>query len=616
MQIEQRVLQCRGGIAQLGRQFQIVCQGFQQLARFAFDDGVGAADAFGDFFQEGLQEHMRRGATPFGDLANLRPRPLHAHPQLAGTRLPQGEDGALRVAGAKALRHGAQQIEQALGHDAFRWQRAVEPLSYAFAQRAQRDHLICIAVGVRRTLCHDIDQGAFDMADPGQPGIRGVGDALAKHDAQAQIVGQQPERLEVVQGAKALVRRYGGRSHDLVGCDAIRRTRIHDEPEHRTVALARFVGQVRAQEFRFGFIQRGDLQAGGEHAGLILLAPDQPRPLEPGDGSPDFGLGVAVVDIEADFVLFAEEELARRDHDDVLAQPILPLADGLEHADEVAMRQARACRQGELGFHVLLVVQQHAACSGTVPPGASRLLEIVLEGAGDIGVHHEANIGLVDTHPEGVGRHDDAQRARDEVLLDLALGARLQAGVEMGAGPAARGDQLGQGLGVLSGRGEDDGAAGVFRQGFAQQFDHAAGLLRARDGYHLVVEIGPRMAAGIQSEVDAELGFEVLLQIRDHVQLGRGGEAGNRRQPIAVAFADERRDVQIIRAEIVPPPRQAMRLVEDPGSDLAPLDRVEKLLLRNCSGETRTMPASPRRIFSRTLRRSGGVSSPLRATAQ
>ena len=136
-------------------------------------------------------------------------------------------------------------------------------------------------------------------------------------------------------------------------------------------------------------------------------------------------------------ILFAEEELARGDDDRLISQPVPALAQGLEHADEVAMREPRARREAELGFDVLLVVQQHAARRRAVPPGTPGLLQVVLQRAGDVGVHDEADVGLVHAHAEGVGRDDHAQRARDEVLLDLPLGPRLEPGVEVRAGPAA-----------------------------------------------------------------------------------------------------------------------------------------------------------------------------------
>ena len=255
------------------------------------------------------------------------------------------------------------------------------------------------------------------------------------------------------------------------------------------------------------------MQAGGEDAGLVLLALDQARPLQPGDGGLDLGLGGAIVGIDAELIVFAEEELARGDDDRLIPEPAPALAQGLEHADEVAMGEPRARREAELGFDVLLVVQQHAARRRAVPPGTPGLLQVVLQRAGDVGVHDEAHVGLVHAHAEGIGRDHHAQRARDEVLLDLPLGPRLEPGVEVLAGPALAVDQLGHGLGVLARGGEDDCTAGVVAECLAQQLDHAGRLLRASHGDDFVFQVGALMPARVQGEVEAQLGLEVLPEV-------------------------------------------------------------------------------------------------------
>ena len=56
--------------------------------------------------------------------------------------------------------------------------------------------------------------------------------------------------------------------------------------------------------------------------------------------------------------------------------------------------------------------------------------------------------------------------------------------------------------------------------------------------------------------------------IRDDIRLGRCGEAEDRRRPVLLAGLDESGDVEVVRAEVMPPLGQAMRFIEYPGADL------------------------------------------------
>ena len=66
---------------------------------------------------------------------------------------------------------------------------------------------------------------------------------------------------------------------------------------------------------------------------------------------------------------------------------------------------------------VLLVAEQHGVGMATITASASCLLEISLEGVGNIVVNHDSHIGFVDAHAEGVGRHHDAAVAFGPVGL-------------------------------------------------------------------------------------------------------------------------------------------------------------------------------------------------------
>ena len=114
-------------------------------------------------------------------------------------------------------------------------------------------------------------------------------------------------------------------------------------------------------------------------------------------------------------------------------QTLLPVEVSQRPQDSVNLppREPRAGRHAELALHVVLRVEQYAACPLLIPSSAARLLQVVLQGAGDIGVDDQAHVRLVDAHAEGVGGDDGLEVTTDEALLDVLLGLRGQSRMEM-----------------------------------------------------------------------------------------------------------------------------------------------------------------------------------------
>ena len=127
-------------------------------------------------------------------------------------------------------------------------------------------------------------------------------------------------------------------------------------------------------------------------------------------------------------------------------------------------REPRAGRHSELALHVVVGVEQNAARLLLVPTRAAGLLKVVLKRAWDIRVNDQANVGLVDAHAEGIRGDDGPQIAADEARLDVFLGLRGQAGVEVVGRYALGLEEGGQLFGVASRRRIDDGPAGCIRR--------------------------------------------------------------------------------------------------------------------------------------------------------
>ena len=75
------------------------------------------------------------------------------------------------------------------------------------------------------------------------------------------------------------------------------------------------------------------------------------------------------------------------------------------------------------------VAEQHGIRFLPVPPRAARLLEIRLQRFGSVHVHHEAHVGLVDTHAESIGGHHHLTPSGHPELLAMVALARVEPGV-------------------------------------------------------------------------------------------------------------------------------------------------------------------------------------------
>ena len=114
--------------------------------------------------------------------------------------------------------------------------------------------------------------------------------------------------------------------------------------------------------------------------------------------------------------------------------------------------------------------------------------------------------------------------------------------------------------------------------------------LRSRSRHHHELQIGAFGSTVDDFQPRLQRPVEMLPNIVDDIVLGSGRQAQDGRGILPVVLGDVTRDVAIVRAEIVPPFRQAVRLVHDPRADPAPRDRLPERtiakLLRSDQNDT------------------------------
>ena len=191
-------------------------------------------------------------------------------------------------------------------------------------------------------------------------------------------------------------------------------------------------------------------------------------------------------------------------------------------------------------------------------------------------MHHQPDVRLVDAHAEGVGRRDHPQIADAEAFLDRLLLVRGQTGMKAFRCQPLLLQKLRHLLGRTTGRAIDDRARCTFLgQALFDDVEDVAKLGAAPRGADLEAEVGTGRPAVQQQQLGPQPVLEMVADILDHLRLGRGGQADDRRGVhVTRRLLDEARDVAVIWAEVVAPFRDAMRLVQHPEADLALFQHV------------------------------------------
>ncbi len=199
------------------------------------------------------------------------------------------------------------------------------------------------------------------------------------------------------------------------------------------------------------------------------------------------------------------------------------------------------------------VVHQHRARGLPVAAGASDLLVVRLDAAGQRQVHHRADVGLVHAHPEGDGRDHYVELSPEKRGLHLVANVGREPRV-VGLDEVVAAQLVGHGLGHLAcGRVDDR------RQppGTVEPLAGARGPLSGRNFERLQRKVVPA------KPVDEEACLCAHAQLLDDVPLHhrgccRGERDNRRRAQHRKAFPQQ----PVIGPEVVAPLRDAVGFVD------------------------------------------------------
>ncbi len=186
---------------------------------------------------------------------------------------------------------------------------------------------------------------------------------------------------------------------------------------------------------------------------------------------------------------------------------------------------------------------------------------------------HVADIGLVDAHAEGDRSHDHVDPLHQEVVLIRGARGGVHAGVVGQRLDAVGYQQFGQLLHLLAAQAVDDAALALVLLDEAD--DVAVDVVFGPD---LVVEVRP-VEGGLEDRGIAHA--QILLDIHLHLRRG-GGREGDQRG--LADLVDDRADAAVLGAEIMPPLRDAVGLVDGVERNLDLAQKGHVVLLRQRLG--------------------------------
>ena len=166
---------------------------------------------------------------------------------------------------------------------------------------------------------------------------------------------------------------------------------------------------------------------------------------------------------------------------------------------------------------------------------------------------HESDVRLVDPHAEGGRGNHDVDLAGHELLLNLLAYALREAGVVRGGPHVLPQELIRVLLGGLAGSNVDDARPGG-RGDRLQHFLLLVGLIEAASNGQ--IDVLPRGAP------HHDRGIMKLQPLEDVGTNRRSGRGGQRDDPRAVQALEKFAEAEVVRAEVMPPGRYAVRLVD------------------------------------------------------
>ena len=240
----------------------------------------------------------------------------------------------------------------------------------------------------------------------------------------------------------------------------------------------------------------------------------------------------------------------------------------IERAGHEFRLRVGAVEEEALRVVVAPEVNQDAARGIAIATGAAGLLIVRLERPRHVVVEHEADVGLVDAHPERVRRDQHVDLSGHEAILHVGAHALVEPGVIRIDASTVVGQRVGDFFDRTAARSVDEPRP----LGVVDDVTRDVDLLPLRAGGDDL----ERQVRTIETGQDLTRRFEpkLLCNVRPHGRCRRRGE-GRDGEP--AQSLDHRTQAPVVRAKVVTPLADAVRFVDDEAAGREPLDERDEL---------------------------------------
>ena len=237
-----------------------------------------------------------------------------------------------------------------------------------------------------------------------------------------------------------------------------------------------------------------------------------------------------------------------------------------EHGLHHLHRRERRADEIIRNLVVLAAAQENSERGIHRATGATDLLVIRDHRAGPLKMNHKTEVGFVETHAERNGGDERLDFVVEQLSFGFDAFDAFEVRVIGAGGNVVRLQPRGDAARVLNRQAIDDAVARQLRKKMREPRE-PVGLMGERDVVELERRTHERAAQNLELR-------NLRFNVAHHAVVGGGGRAKHRharRQQLHHAH-----DAAVVRAEIVPPIRDAMRLVHDEQAD-APLQQRQEL---------------------------------------
>lgn len=154
---------------------------------------------------------------------------------------------------------------------------------------------------------------------------------------------------------------------------------------------------------------------------MVFFSAEVLATLKPGNSGNHFSFRIAIIRFKRGVYRLILKNLACCDYQLATFATSCLKAQFPQNLLKILQAELGFFSQAKLRFDILRVIQQDTFRLVLITTGTACLLQIIFKRSGNIGMHHQPDVGLINPHTKSIGSHNHSELAGLEVVLDVFL---------------------------------------------------------------------------------------------------------------------------------------------------------------------------------------------------